>query len=108
MMVQAKDTGEFLKSVKEVRRHFKLRDDDPGQPWVRGQRADWQLVPRLYSGQYGDASSKKKMRNIEDEIIEEFVVRASALSDAIPPPSDGPLQQRSLTDFFSHWQPSCF
>ena len=58
------------------------------QPWFRGQRADHQLLPKLYrENQYGDSTRQKKY-NIEDEIFEEFTVRAPILLDTVPAPTD--------------------
>jgi len=88
MKTQIRTTAEFLDWVPQVRKRFGFVDDEPWQPWFRGQRADWQLLPKLYrDDQYGDAKRLKKYR-IEDEILEEFIIRAPALSEGIPSPSD--------------------
>lgn len=76
--------GEFLDLVEELRANLFLFDtDDPWGPWFRGQqRAYWNLCPKLYRG-YGEYSSIKS-NEIEDEIREDFIVRAPILSDVKP------------------------
>lgn len=75
------NVSEFLTCVREVREHFKFQKDDPFGPWFRGhQRAYWLLCPKLYR-EYGDFAKIKEER-LEDEIREEFVVRAPALSES--------------------------
>ncbi len=82
------DVSDFLKWVSEVRKHFKFEDDDPFQPWFRGHdNADWQLTPKLYRGDYGDVEELYK-KDVEDEILEEFIVRAPILSANIPAHND--------------------
>lgn len=79
--------GDFLKHVEEIRQTWWAKDkDDPWMPWFRGhQRADWKLCPKLYR----DYEPKRRERlRIEDEMREEFVVRAPALSHIKP--SDQP------------------
>ena len=87
MITHAKDVSEFVKWVGEVRKHFDFTDDDPWVPWFRGQCANWDLCPKLYRGEYGD-KERLKRQHIEDEIREEFIVRAPALSESIPSPDD--------------------
>ena len=88
METQITTTAEFIVWVAQVKKRFEWKEDWPWQPWFRGQRADWQLVPKLYRDDlYGDASRLKKYC-IEDEIREEFVVRAPALSGGMSLPSD--------------------
>ena len=80
---EVSNVSEFLKRVKEIREDWWSQDkDDPWMPWFRGhQRADWKLQPRLYRD-YGP--KLVDMLFIEDEIREEFVVRAPALSQIKP------------------------
>ena len=75
--------SEFLKQAKKIRAAWWSKDkDDPWMPWFRGhQQADWKLQPRLYRDY--DSKRRKKSR-IEDEICEEFVMRAPALSHVKP------------------------
>jgi hypothetical protein len=81
------NVSEFLKRVEEIRNHprtgwWSKDKDDPWMPWFRGhQRADWKLQPRLYRDY--DSKRRKKLR-LEDEIREEFVVRAPALCHIRP------------------------
>lgn len=50
-------------------------------PWFRGHTsADWRLYPKLY--RYG--SPKRGIRIVEDEIRQEFIMRAPSLTDAGP------------------------
>jgi hypothetical protein len=79
---EASSVSEFLKRVKEIRDDWWSHDQDPWMPWFRGhQRADWKLQPKLYRD-YGPRLVD--MLHIEDEIREEFVVRAPALSHIKP------------------------
>lgn len=80
---QISNVSEFLKRVKRIRDDWWAKDeDDPWMPWFRGhQRADWKLCPRLYRDY--ESHRREKLR-IEDETREEFVVRAPALSHAVP------------------------
>jgi FRG domain len=77
------NVSEFLKRVKEIREGWWAKDkDDPWMPWFRGhQRADWKLCPKLYRDY--EPKRREKLR-IEDEMREEFVVRAPALSHIRP------------------------
>jgi hypothetical protein len=52
-------------------------------PWFRGHKmAQWDLRPGLYR-EYGDYQTVKE-KEIEDEIREEFIVRAPILSENLP------------------------
>src|ERR1051326_5729429 len=75
--------SEYLKVVDEVRNvHFGFKPKDVWGPWFRGhQKAHWALSPKLYRGGYKTFGT---LRVVEDEIREEFIVRAHSLSDAIP------------------------
>jgi hypothetical protein len=79
--------SKFLKRVEEIRDDWWSKDkDDPWMPWFRGhQRADWKLRPKLYRDY--EPKRREKLR-IEDEMREEFVIRAPALSHIRP--SDQP------------------
>ena len=76
------NVSEFLKRAKEIRDGWWSKANDPWGPWFRGhQRADWKLRPRLYRDY--DPKRREELR-IEDEMREEFVVRAPALSHIRP------------------------
>src|ERR1043165_8232063 len=75
--------SEFLERAKAVRRHFKFMPTDRFGPWFRGhQRAEWRLLPKLYR-EYG-GFAKVRGNEIEDEIREEFIVRAPILCEHLP------------------------
>lgn len=64
----------FLELVSEIRRGWDFAKDDIGGPWYRGQqRKHWALLPNIIRLGCSD-------RETEDEIREEFVTRAPALS----------------------------
>ena len=72
--LSAKSVEEFLKIALDVRKHWGFDDEDVGGPWYRGhQRKHWSLIPIIVREGYFD-------RKTEDEIREEFAVRAPALS----------------------------
>jgi hypothetical protein len=65
---------EFLKIVGKTRDEWNFARDDVGGPWFRGQqRKHWPLVPNIV--RIGCDN-----RETEDEIREEFAIRAPALS----------------------------
>jgi hypothetical protein len=72
--------SEFLAAVTDFRKRFDFRDGDEWGPWFRGHSvSDWKLSPRLYR-EYGGYAFVKR-NEIEDEIREEFIVRAPILSE---------------------------
>lgn len=74
---------EFLDEVNKLRELMRYREDDPWEPWFRGQKkADWKLRPKLYRGR--QLPSKKDLRKREDEIREEFIKRAPIWCEALP------------------------
>jgi hypothetical protein len=80
----AKSVTEFLDQVGEIRG---LRGwfpkEDVWEPWFRGHRkADWQLRPMLYRVEL--PRKAKELREMEDEIREEFIKRAPVLCEALP------------------------
>ena len=83
------NVGDFLNWVNKVRNifNFKPKKDNPWEPWYRGQRAYWPLRPKLYRAEYGGYARLKK-EDIEDEICEEFIVRAPILSETKPAGDD--------------------
>ena len=90
-MFKAKDNpqnvSEFLVRVSELRDILGFAKDDPWGPWFRGQqRHYWPLWPKLYRDY--DGYAKVKRDHIEDEIREEFIVRAPILSDTKPAGND--------------------
>lgn len=70
----APDLRAFLDLISEIRAQWKFAKDDVGGPWYRGQqRKHWNLVPNVVRLGCFDRES-------EDEIREEFTIRAPALS----------------------------
>lgn len=64
----------FLRTVSKIRSSWSFEKDDVGGPWYRGQqRKHWKLVPNVVRLGCFD-------RNTEDEIREEFALRAPALT----------------------------
>ena len=79
--------SEFVAQVSKLRDTLGFEKDDPWGPWFRGQqRHYWPLCPKLYRDYGGYANVKKD--HIEDEIREEFIVRAPILSDTRPAGND--------------------
>jgi hypothetical protein len=80
--VVVRTVSDFLLYAAKVKARW-FDDKDPWGPWFRGhQRAHWPLAPRLYR-EYGGYAAIKTDR-IEDEIREEFIVRAPILSESMP------------------------
>jgi FRG domain len=72
----------FLGYVAAIKKEW-FKPEDPWGPWFRGQRkAYYPLLPKLYR-EYGSYAEIRK-NAIEDEIREEFIVRAPILSEARP------------------------
>lgn len=88
MAIRVGSLSDFLQNVAALKqRWFKENGDDQWGPWFRGhQRAHWPLCPKLYRAYGGYAVVKRD--NIEDEIREEFIVRAPALSEMKPASDD--------------------
>jgi FRG domain len=81
------DVSQFLAHVKQVRDKWLYPYDDPYGPWFRGQtRSYWKLQPRLFRD-YGTHPTHS-ISEIEDEVREEFVVRAPIFSDTKPAGED--------------------
>jgi len=81
------DVSEFLARVNEIRDKLFDSRDDPNGPWFRGQaRSYWKLCPRLFRDY--EKHSRYGAGEIEDEIREEFAVRAPILSDMKPAGED--------------------
>jgi hypothetical protein len=77
--------GEFLSQVSGIKGSW--FEDEELSPWYRGQsRAEWGLLPGLFRtcGSYDDIRQDRT----EDEIREEFIVRAPVLSDIKPAGDD--------------------
>lgn len=75
----AKNVPEFLKLVGDLTKPW--FSEATWGPWFRGQRdAGWDLVPSMYRGD----SPKRGIRTLEDEIRQEFEVRAPSLSEERP------------------------
>lgn len=76
----ARSLDEFQTLVNDIRDSWDFDKDDVSSPWYRGhQRKHWRLVPSIFRIGHFD-------RETEDEIREEFTVRAPALSrhDTLP------------------------
>jgi hypothetical protein len=70
----APDLQTFLRLVSKLRTKWEFAKDDVGGPWYRGQqRKHWTLIPNVVRLGCFDRQS-------EDEIREEFAIRAPALS----------------------------
>jgi hypothetical protein len=75
-----KSVEEFITTISALREQW--FHGEPLLPWCRGQeRAEWELVPKLYRGAPDDL-------DLEYEIREEFATRAPALSDYTKPSED--------------------
>lgn len=82
-----RSVSEFLTRIGEIRDEFEFDKDDPWGPWFRGQqRVYWGLCPKLYRDYGGYAAVKRD--HIEDEIREEFIVRAPVFSESKPAGND--------------------
>ena len=78
---RAKDVTEFLRHVKQIHRQFH-EEGGRWEPWFRGQqKAKWPLKPKLY--RHLDFKEVKK-GTVEDEMREEFILKAPILSETIP------------------------
>lgn len=83
--VSISTVGDFLREAESLREEW-FPDHDV-RPWFRGQtRAEWGLRPSLYRncGTYDDILDGRT----EDEIREEFIVRAPVFSDLKPAGDD--------------------
>ena len=77
----ARNVEEFIACVDEIRKIFEFEKEDPWDPWFRGQmKAGWELIPKLYRGDYLEIHN----REIDDEIREEFITRTPILSESKP------------------------
>jgi len=84
---QPESVSEFLIQVQAVRDALGFEKNEPFGPWFRGHERDhWALCPRLYRDYGGYATIKRE--RIEDEIREEFIVRAPVLSEIKPAGND--------------------
>jgi hypothetical protein len=80
-ILKAKDITEFLQLVREI--HCRFHEvGGRWEPWFRGQqKAKWPLKPKIYR----DMDFKKiKVDNVEDEMREEFIIRAPILCETVP------------------------
>lgn len=76
------NVAQFLERVNQIIREFKIDRDEFG-PWYRGQqRSYWGLCPRIYREYGGQKNVSDRM--IEDELREEFVIRAPIFSESSP------------------------
>lgn len=80
--LKADNLSDFLKVVSDIRDEWRFDNDDIGQPWYRGQqRKAWPLVPNIVRIGCFDQEA-------EDEIREEFALRAPALGHSDPLPTN--------------------
>jgi FRG domain len=78
--VIANNVSELIAVASKLRGEWFSQEPSWG-PWFRGHAcADWKLSPKLY--RYG--LPKRGIRIIEDEIRQEFIMRAPSLTDAGP------------------------
>lgn len=83
MDFEASSVGRFLELVETIRKKWFPNDEVPWAPWFRGQqKAHWPLRPKLYRD-FGNPHRRSAYK-LEDEIREEFIIRAPALSDIKP------------------------
>jgi hypothetical protein len=76
----ANGVSEFLALVTKIARQWFTKEEDWG-PWFRGHRdASWDLTPTLYR----DPPPTRGIRVVEDEIRQEFIIRAPSLSAERP------------------------
>lgn len=74
--IRIQDIAEFIPAVWQLRANWFPHDPNWG-PWFRGHtHDDWKLVPKLFRR----ATPKRPIRVIEDEIRQEFTMRAPGLS----------------------------
>jgi hypothetical protein len=79
------NVGEFLSQVSAIKKAWLPGEDL--SPWYRGQcRAEWGLQPGLF--RIRKSYEEIREERIEDEIREEFIVRAPAFSDFKPTGDD--------------------
>jgi hypothetical protein len=77
-----KSVDEYLDLTSKVEEKWKFTSDDIGRAWYRGQqRRHWRLVPNIVRQGCFD-------RETEDEIREEFAVRAPGVSGSEPMPTN--------------------
>lgn len=78
--IVAKNLPEFLTAVMELTKRWFSNEKNWG-PWFRGHGdARWKLTPKLYR----DNPPARGIRVVEDELRQEFVMRAPSLSDERP------------------------
>jgi hypothetical protein len=78
--VIASNVSELMAIAGKLKREWFSQEPSWG-PWFRGHAsADWKLSPKLY--RYG--SPKRGIRVIEDEIRQEFIIRAPSLTETGP------------------------
>jgi hypothetical protein len=74
------DLPDFINLVTQLKLEWFPREPN-WAPWFRGQsHADWKLVPKLYR----PSSFTRSIRIIEDEIRQEFIIRAPSLTSDKP------------------------
>ena len=81
--LKANGIAGFLKLVKEIRQQPGwFRRDPQWEPWFRGhEKAAWELKPQLYRTK---PYPNLRLREVEDEIREEFIKRAPIMCEASP------------------------
>ena len=84
--LSADDVSQSLVRTRELRSKWGFTDEEPVGPWFRGQtRSYWTLRPRIYRDYQ---HSNLSIGELENEIREEFVIRAPILSDTKPAGED--------------------
>jgi hypothetical protein len=79
-MITIKDTAECVALATQLKREWFPHETTWG-PWFRGHSdVTWKLTPKLYHVK----PPKRGIRIIEDEIRQEFIMRAPGLSDIGP------------------------
>ena len=80
MTQEARDVSAFLKIAAAIKADWFPDDTEPFGPWFRGhQQVHWPLRPKLCRD-YGSYAEVSKHAT-EDELREEFIIRAPALSE---------------------------
>ena len=79
---EAHSVPEFLAlATKFTKVHMVPEREKNWGPWFRGHtNAEWKLTPKLYR----DKTPTRGIRVVEDEIRQEFVMRAPSLTRASP------------------------
>jgi hypothetical protein len=81
---KATSISDFLRISMEYRDEW-FPDELTWGPWFRGQsRAEWNLTPSFYRYTAPRTSRTEGDRDLDDELQQEFIMRAPSLTDARP------------------------